>query len=237
MKAIDYIKDIIAPKKCYFCSAEGHFFCPQCYKSFPRISELCYVCKMPSDNFIIHDHCWKYLDVQSLIVLFPYRKIQKLIKDSKYYAKKDILQDVWAYAWKYLVEILGIDNPSDYIILPIPMNFWRKSKRWYNHADILAKYISKSSGINYHTKVIKRVKNTLQQSKLTRAERLSNLDSAFKIDEKYTDFIKWKKLILVDDVVSTWVTFLEVAAAFDWQDIMSIDCLALASDTQIFDEK
>ena len=237
MKIIEFIKDIIAPKKCYFCSAEGHFFCPQCYKSFPIISELCYVCKHSSSHFTIHDHCRRYLDVQSLIVLFPYQKIQKLIKDSKYYAKKDILQDVWDYAWKVLLEKLEIRNSSDYIILPIPMNFWRKSKRWYNHADILAKYISKSSGIDYHTKIIKRVKNTLQQSRLTRTERLSNLDGAFKIDDKYKHLIGWKKIILVDDVVSTWVTFLEVAAAFDGQDIVSIDCLAIASDTKIFDEK
>jgi len=165
------------------------------------------------------------------MVLFPYSKIQKLIKDSKYYSKKDVLEDVGQYAWDFLSKNLNIENPNEYIILPIPMNFWRKSWRGYNHADVLAKYTSKVLWIPYNTKAIKRVKNTLQQSKLTKKQRLSNLDGAFKIEGKYKDIIKGKKIILIDDVASTWVTFLEVSAVIHDAWAQSIDCLAIASDT------
>lgn len=237
MNIIRFVKDIIAPKKCYFCSAEGHFFCPKCHHNTKKIPPICYVCKEKSPIFSIHNHCRQYLDSNTLMVLFPYQKLKKLIKDSKYYTKKDILEDLWKYSGEFLVDNLKIENKQNYIILPIPMNFWRKSRRWYNHADVLAKYLSKASGISYNTKIIKRVKNTLQQSKLTKTERLSNLDGAFSLDQKYKEKLKGKKVILIDDVVSTGVTFLEVIAVLKNSGIESIDCFAVASDTPFFDEK
>jgi len=235
MKTFTVLKDVLVPKKCYFCQKEWHFYCPKCSERIKKIPPICYVCKEKSDGFKIHTDCRQYLDTQSLMLLFPYQKIKKLIKDSKYYRRKDILEELWVYTSKFLLNTLSIKNKDEFIIIPIPMNFWRKSKRWYNHSDILAKHVSISSGIRYNTKILKRVKNTLQQSKLTRSERLSNLDWAFKVNEKYRDILKWKKVILIDDVVSTGVTFLEVIAVMQDIDTQSIDCIAIASDTAFFD--
>ena len=58
---------------------------------------MCYVCKKKSSGFLIHPDCRQYLNSNSFMVLFPYSKIKKLIKDSKYYAKKDVLEDIGNY--------------------------------------------------------------------------------------------------------------------------------------------
>jgi len=121
------------------------------------------------------------------MILFPYQKVKRLIKDSKYYSKQDVLEDIGQYTWDFLLKNLDITDKQKYIILPIPMNFWRKSSRGYNHADVLAKYTS--------------------------------------------------HIILVDDVVSTWVTFLEVLTALNDLWVDNVNCLAIASDTSFFDEK
>jgi hypothetical protein len=47
------------------------------------------------------------------------------------------------------------------------------------------------------------VRNTKQQSKLDRKTRLDNLKNSFTFDEKYLNLVKDKKVIIVDDVVST----------------------------------
>lgn len=232
---ISFIKDIFAPKECYFCKQEWHFFCLECYKKIPTIPPICYVCKKKSPHFDLHKDCREYLDVHNLMIMFWYKNVKKLIKDSKYYAKKDILEDIGQYMWEFLLEYLAPLNKENYIILPVPMNFWRKSKRWYNHADILAKHLSKWSWISYNTKIVKRIKNTLQQSKLTRNQRLSNLNWAFQIDQKHKHLLKNKHVIIVDDVVSTGVTFSEIISVIDKDEVKSIHCLAIASDTQIFD--
>jgi predicted amidophosphoribosyltransferase len=83
------------------------------------------------------------------------------------------------------------------------MNFWKRLKRGYNQADIMANYISKKNNIFYQKNLIKKVKNTRQQSHLSRQERGVNIENCFKINKNYIDIIDKKYIIIVDDVVST----------------------------------
>jgi predicted amidophosphoribosyltransferase len=59
--------------------------------------------------------------------------------------------------------------------------------------------------------IIKRVKNTVQQSRLNREDRIKNLNNCFKINEKFLKDIKNKTIIIVDDVVSTGTTINEIS--------------------------
>lgn len=93
-----------------------------------------------------------------------------------------------------------------YIILPIPLHFFKKIRRGYNQSEILAKYIAKSTEIPYQKNILKRHKYTRQQSQLSREQRLQNIQDAFKIRENHRDALAKKKVILVDDVVSTGTT-------------------------------
>jgi predicted amidophosphoribosyltransferase len=68
----------------------------------------------------------------------------------------------------------------------------------------LVNCISKHKQILKNCKLIKRIRHTRQQSKLSREKRLINLKNAFKINKKQLDNIdKNKTIILVDDVIST----------------------------------
>jgi ComF family protein len=100
---------------------------------------------------------------------------------------------------------------DDYVIVSVPSHFFRKLKRWYNSSEVLCKYFSKISGIKYEKWVIIKTKNVKQQSKLSREERLINLKWAFKINKNKLENIKWKEIIILDDVISTWTTLNEMA--------------------------
>jgi predicted amidophosphoribosyltransferase len=67
----------------------------------------------------------------------------------------------------------------------------------------LAKNFAKILEINYTKKVLIRKKNTRQQSKLNRQERLTNLDNSFKIKNSKLDNIDKKIIFLIDDVVTS----------------------------------
>jgi predicted amidophosphoribosyltransferase len=67
----------------------------------------------------------------------------------------------------------------------------------------LCKYFFKISKIKYEKNVIKKIKNTKQQSKLSKEERFVNLKDVFKINEHQIKKIKDKNIIIVDDVIST----------------------------------
>jgi ComF family protein len=110
------------------------------------------------------------------------------------------------------------------------MNFFRKLKRWYNHSEILAKELSKLTWIEYNDKILKRVKNTKQQSKLTKKEREKNLVWVFWFNKKYEKYLEYKKVILVDDVVSTWSTINEVSRILKENWALKVVGLCVASD-------
>lgn len=228
---LKFLKNLIAPKKCYSCGQLWHFLCPECQQKQNNHKPFCYLCKKESANFKIHQTCHDddfFLD--NLIVLTHYNNkiIKKLIKDSKYYWKKDILEDFSVYLWDLLLK--NIDKKEEYIIIPRPMFFIKKIFRWYNQAEILAKNIAKYVDMEFQNNIVKKIKYTKSQSKLHRWERLKNLENTFKINKKGISKIKEKKVIIVDDVVSTWTTINEIAKLLKQNWVNEVLWLIIASD-------
>lgn len=232
MKIINFIKNIIAPKKCYSCGELWHFLCPNCFKKLDNHRAYCYLCKKPSFEYCIHKECKNkdfYLD--RIIVLTHYRNkiIEKLIKHAKYYGKKDILEDFAFYLWELFLKNCD-EKISDYIIVSRPMYSLKKLFRWYNQADILAKNISKYTNIVYYNDLVIKTKYTKSQSRLSRQDRLKNLQNSFLINKKYLNIIEWKKVIIVDDVISSASTLNEIAKLLKNNKTSENIALVIASD-------
>jgi ComF family protein len=115
------------------------------------------------------------------------------------------------------------------LIFP-PMWFFKKLKRWYNHSEIIAKYISKKTNIKLEKNLIKKSKTTRQQSLLNRQDRLENLNNAFKIANNQIDNIDKKTFIIVDDVISTWSTINEISKILKENWAKKVIWLIVASD-------
>ena len=227
---ISFIKNIIAPKHCYSCNLEWYFLCPKCLSKLSNYKPICYACKKPSKNFEVHKNCKNKIYFDNLLILTKYNTplIQKLIKDSKFYSKKDILEDFWIYLSNLFEKNFKLERNS--IVSPVPMNYFRKIKRWYNHSEVLSKIISKKLNLLMENNLVKRIKNTRQQSKLSRKDRLLNLANSFKIRKNKIDTIDKKEIILIDDVVSTWTTLNEISKLLKKHWAKKIICLVISSD-------
>lgn len=229
---INFVKDIISPKYCYSCKKEWHFLCPQCLQKITTHKPFCYWCKLRSDKFEIHKNCQKYVYYDKIIVNFHYREnvIKKLIKDSKFYSRQEILDDFWQSLSTLFLENEIIDSKDDFIITSSPMYFLRIIKRGYNHSEILAKIISRFLWIKANFKIIKKIKNTKQQSKLSKNDRENNLKNSFVINNRYKEEIKWKTIIIIDDVVSTGSTINEMSKILKDYGVKKVIWLVIASD-------
>lgn len=229
---IKFLKDLIAPKKCYSCNKVWYFLCEKCLSKMSNFDSICYVCKGKSNYFNVHNNCKENVYYDKLIILSHYKNkdISKMIKDFKFYSKKDISEDFWYYLSELFFENEIYKNIDDYIIIFPPMWFLKKIKRWYNHSELLAKIISQNIKIKLWKWYIKKVKQTRQQSKLSRKERLINLDNSFKITKNKLDKIDNKIFILVDDVVSTWTTINEISKILKNAWAKKIIWLVIASD-------
>lgn len=236
-----FIKNILAPKRCYSCNTQGLFICDVCFHKQNNCEGFCYICKKDSANFDIHKKCLienKLLNGKNFngmkiffdkaIILTHYKNsvIKKLITHFKFFWKKEIWEELSIKLSEYINN--NISNLNNTIVLPVPMFFIRKILRGYNQSDILAQNVAKNIWLYYNNSVLKRWRHTRQQSKLSQEDRIENLTNAFKINKKYLDMIDKKSIILVDDVISTWSTVNEIAKLLkqNWAKKVIVLCLA-----------
>lgn len=232
MKIIKILLDVIAPKKCYSCNKEWHFFCPQCQQLEYSFDSICYFCKWLTYKYSVHNECKQYIYYDKIIVLNHYRQkyTKKLIRDAKFSNKPHIYDDFWFYLYEKFILNHKIINKNEYMIIWIPSYFLKKIKRWYNWSELLAKSFSNNINIKYKKSLIIKTKNTKSQSDLSRQKRITNLNNSFIINPIYKNIIKNKTIIIVDDVISTWTTINEVSKILKANWVNKIIWLIIASN-------
>ncbi len=92
------------------------------------------------------------------------------------------------------------------VLVPIPLHWTRKFWRGFNQAEVLAREISRMTGLPLSTN-LRRPKYTRQQARLSRKDRSQNILEIFCWQKKEIP----SKIILVDDVVASGATLDEAA--------------------------
>lgn len=183
---------------------------------------LCKDCQEEIANVRYHDcrlnmcqHCGRTLDHQyercgnCILQPPPYRKhrsysrYQNLLRDLILMYKYKGIETLKRLFVDYYIELFSeeINEDFDYIV-PIPPD--RGRQREFNPILEISKILSRRLGIALSSNNLIKVKQTLPQAGLTRAQRITNLDGAFKL--KHPEEIKEKKLLLIDDVYTTGTT-------------------------------
>ncbi len=114
---------------------------------------------------------------------------------------------------------------ADYLI-PVPLHRWRLLKRRYNQAGLLAAALSRKTSIPVLNFTLKRKRATESQGHKSRAQRFENLQGALVVENAAK--IAGKKLIVIDDVMTSGATVSECAKALLRAGAAQIDVLTLA---------
>ena len=93
--------------------------------------------------------------------------------------------------------------------------------------ELVAKEFCNLSGYELNTKLIKRVKNTKAQYRLTRIERVTNLKDAFEVS--LYESIPNKSVLLLDDICTTGSTFEEMIKELVKSGFDDIICFATST--------
>src|SRR6266403_5137890 len=75
--------------------------------------------------------------------------------------------------------------------------------RRYNQSGALARAIERQSGVKLTSEALRRVRPTQQQIGLSRSQRASNVQGAFKVAADRTAEIQGRRIVLIDDVLTT----------------------------------
>ncbi len=94
-------------------------------------------------------------------------------------------------------------------VLPVPMFWGRRVLRGTNNPNALAAAISRRLGIPMAGRLVERWRNTLPQADLGQRQRFQNVRGAFRLKAGYD--LAGRRLLLVDDILTTGATCSEVA--------------------------
>lgn len=159
----------------------------------------------------------------SIISIFDYNEhTQSLIRNIKYNGKRALAADLAGYH-----PGLSVLNSRFDILIPVPLHWTRLRKRGYNQAEWFAKGVSEITKIPVVRDAVCRVKSTGTQTKLDKSERSANIRNAFALKKQAESLVRGKRVLLIDDVITTGATIAEcanviLAAGCDSVAVMSI---------------
>jgi ComF family protein len=114
------------------------------------------------------------------------------------------------------------------LIAPVPLHWRRLLFRRYNQAALLAIAVGRLSGRPVRPDLLRRHRATPKQGHLSRSARRRNVQGAFRLPEKYQSLVAGKRVVLIDDVITTGATVESCARLLLEGGAAAVDVLALA---------
>lgn len=177
----------------------------------------CYICSKKCEDISLCEDCLDkiYSNMKfrkankfgtTIFSAAPYEnELLKIIRALKYHKKKEfkkILADLIISAIEnYNLEL------NDFVICPVPIHKNRFKRRKYNHMELVAQDVAKKFTLEVNTTLLTRIKDTQPLYKLSVPERKEAINGAFVASEE----IKGKKILLLDDIVTSGTTINELA--------------------------
>jgi ComF family protein len=209
------------PSQCLLCACtlKGTLICTNCQYGLPHTygQLLCQQCGLRIES-LSHfcGNCLRHPPAFSRSFMpFSYEyPLNALIHKFKYHANLTagkVLGQMLAESVKHHT-MDNTDLASPDLIIPVPLHWWRRWRRGFNQAEILANHIASELHIPVATRIVRRKHKTSTQKGLSRRERQNNLRHTFTVAKKHLPKINDKRIALVDDVVTTTATVRELSA-------------------------
>ena len=114
------------------------------------------------------------------------------------------------------------------VLVPVPLHWRRGWSRRYNQSGALARVISRQSGVKLASEALRRIRATEQQIGLSRPQRASNVQGAFKVAPERSADIQGRRVVLIDDVLTSGATTDACARALLRAKAAQVDVLVFA---------
>lgn len=137
---------------------------------------------------------------------------QSLIFSFKYGGRSDI-GDILGEA---LYDRMSAEYGSDVLagmydlVIPVPVFKEKKSKRGFNHADLMAQSFAKRAGLCCDPGAVVRVRDTVPMKGLSPEERRANISGAFRVRASRLPRISGARILIVDDIFTVGSTVGEI---------------------------
>ncbi len=114
------------------------------------------------------------------------------------------------------------------LLVPVPLHRRRLAWRRFNQANALAQVVAQLSGKKADPFALVRVKPTRPQVGLSRTQRAENMQGAFAVPEAATAAVLGRKVVLIDDVLTSGATLNAAARVLLRAGAAHVDVLVFA---------
>lgn len=162
-----------------------------------------------------------------LYALYAYQKgcaVQQLIHAIKYRGYLEAARHIGRAA-VYSVDFAS--EPYD-LVLAVPTEPRRLRQRGYNQALVMAQIIARALGIEATDRLIRRRPGSHTQTSLGRLERMDNMKHAFVPAPSAASALCGRRILLVDDVLTTGSTLTELCLIIEAMGGAHIDVFVAA---------
>ncbi len=156
---------------------------------------------------------------------FIYCDISAAIISRLKYGDRPELAKYCARLMANIINPIFEDNP---LLVPVPLHWSRQWARRYNQAGQIAAHLAKIFDLQLEVNLVKRIKRTKRQVGLSSKEREKNVANAFLAASNAAKIAANRRIVIVDDVITTGATLNGVAKALKKVGINKIDAVSFA---------
>lgn len=225
MNLLTRLIDLVYPPRCPVCqsflpegnrndSGDHQGICSSCGGDFhPLNPPYCTICGRPFGSTFGDGHvCENCLRKRPAFYALgaPYRyegSLQTMIHLFKYGGRSGLVSFLGPILASFAREWAPAAKVS--LVMPVPLHPRRLRERGFNQSKLLAEYVAGELGAGLDFLSLRRVKYTLPQTGLGKAERRKNVRSAFAL--KMPEQVSGGTVLVVDDVATTGNTLNECA--------------------------
>ncbi|MBL6928276.1 MAG: ComF family protein [Rhodospirillales bacterium] len=228
------VLDIVLPHSCLACGAivdAAGVLCPACWEGIELIGPpCCDACGLPFEydagSGAVCGACAKHPPPfgQARAPMLYSAASRRLVLSFKH---GDRTYAAPAYAkWMVRAGADLIDNAD--LLVPVPLHWTRLFARRYNQAALLSREIGKLSRLPVDATTLVRHRRTRTQGVMGRSARHKNVAGAFSISARGAQKVARRRVLLVDDVMTTGATVSTCTKVLIRAGAISVDVLTLA---------
>ena len=226
--------DVVYPPVCLSCDAPvatADTLCPDCFRKLrPITAPLCPVLGLPFEVSLgpgalsaeaIADPP-PFDRARSAVV---YNEVARALVGKLKYGDRPELARLCA---RLMAQAGAELLQGDPVLVPVPLHRTRQFARRYNQSTELARALGKLTGLEVDSVLVSRRKATRQQVGLSGEARRRNVAGAFQTSADISSRLRGRRVIVVDDVITTGSTVKAVTRALKSGGVERIDALSFA---------